>query len=71
MKKPRSPKNPFLSLWLSGAHTAMNTARGHATAQAQREAGRLVRQATENTFRFWNELWSVPAPPKTRRRKRR
>jgi len=37
MKNPWTKKNPFMSMWLSGANSAMGSARGHGTAAAKRE----------------------------------
>jgi hypothetical protein len=58
MKNPWVKKNPFLSMWLSGANAIIGSARGHATAQAKRQA---------------STLWSTsltPRKPKKRRSKR-
>lgn len=71
MKNPWTRKNPFLSMWLSGANTVMNTARGHAMAQARRETSNLVRQATQQTAKLWSDALTSPSPPKARRKKRR
>jgi hypothetical protein len=58
MKNPWVKKNPFLSMWLSGANAVMGAARGHASAQAKRQA------AT-----FWTAALT-PKKPKKRRTRR-
>lgn len=40
-------KNPFMSMFLSGANKIANTARGQATAAVKREATKNTRQATK------------------------
>jgi len=70
MKNPWTMKNPWMSLWLSGANTVANTARGHATAQARREAATLMAQGTRQITDFWMSAL-VPKPAAKKRRKRR
>lgn len=41
MKNPWVTKNPFLSLWLSGANAVIGSTRGRASAQAKRQASSL------------------------------
>ena len=38
MKNPWLKKNPFMSMWLTGANKVMGSARGQATAAVKREA---------------------------------
>jgi hypothetical protein len=45
-------KNPFMSLWLSGANSAAAAGRGAWT----REFYRLQRTMTEETVRFWTGM---------------
>jgi hypothetical protein len=57
MKNPWMKKNPFLSMWLSGANAVAGSARGHATAAAKREI---------------NAFWAAAlTPPKPKKRKGR
>ncbi|WP_213231620.1 hypothetical protein [Caballeronia sp. NK8] len=58
MKNPWVKKNPFMSMWLSGANAVIGSARGRATAQAKRQV------AT-----FWSEALT-PSKPKKRRARR-
>ena len=56
MKNPWMKKNPFLSMWLSGANAVAGSARGHATAAAKRGA-----------TAFWTAALAPPKPKKKRR----
>ncbi|KAA0997944.1 hypothetical protein FVF58_46685 [Paraburkholderia panacisoli] len=63
MKNPWTKKNPFLSMWLSGANTVAGSARGHATAAAKR-----------GTAAFWTAALTPPKPkpkPKPKKKARR
>ena len=51
MKNPWTKKNPFMSMWLSGANAVAGSVRGHATAAAKREtATAVVRQQAGRRF---------------------
>ena len=72
MKNPWTKKNPFMSMWLSGANSALGRARGHATAAAKREAKKAASTGTtvgtKQVVDFWANLLK---PPTTQRRKRK
>lgn len=68
MNNPWVKKNPYMSLWLSGANALAGTARAHASASAQRQAAIATRQMTQAVFDAWLGAFAAPAP---RRRKRR
>ena len=69
---PWLKKNPFMSMWLSGANTVANTARAHAAAAVKRQSQAVVHQATQDVFDFWTgALASPPAAKKKRARKKR
>jgi hypothetical protein len=51
MRNPWLTKNPFLSMWLSGANTVM----GHARAQAHRSAARMMTLGTQQALRAWTD----------------
>jgi hypothetical protein len=53
MANPWTKKNPFMSLWLSGATVAINRVRGHATAVATRQGAALAK----DTARAWTHAW--------------
>jgi len=72
MKNPWTKKNPFMSMWLSGANSAIGKARGHATAAAKRESKKAASTATtvgtKQVLNFWANILK---PPTTRRKPRR
>jgi hypothetical protein len=63
MANPWTKKNPFMSLWLSGANRVASQVRGQAKAEATRQQSALTRQAA----RFWTSTWLAPIKPKRRR----
>ena len=73
MKNPWTPKNPFMSLWLSGANKAAGAARGQATAAVKREATKATRNATaagtKQVLDFWSTAFGHPAQSKTTKRR--
>ena len=69
MANPWLKKNPFMSMWLSGANAVVGSARGHATAAAKRQATAAMTKATQDFYDAWT-LGAKPAP-KRRRKKRR
>ena len=73
MKNPWTTKNPFMSLWLSGANKAAGAARGQATAAVKREATKATRNATAAGTRqvldFWSTALGDPAPSTTAKRR--
>jgi len=54
MRNPWMKKNPFTSMWLSGANAALGSARGRTTAQAKRQATTMMSEAAKQLVRFWN-----------------
>lgn len=67
MKNPWLKKNPFLSMWLSGANAIAGTARGAASAAIRREAAAAMRRNTKQMTDAWA---NAVKPPRTRRKKR-
>ena len=78
MSNPWTKKNPFLSLWLSGANQVMNRARGQATAAVKREANKAASAATAVAVQQVTDFWTgaiakapaAPAAPRKRRKTR-
>ena len=66
MKNPWTMKNPWMSLWLSGANTMMNAARGQAGAQAKRQQAMLMAQSSKQITDYWASLLSPTLPSKSR-----
>lgn len=71
MRNPWLAKNPFMSAWLSAAHRAAGTARGHATAAARRELASAQAAATQQIVDFWSGKSLVNAAPSRKRKKKR
>lgn len=70
MKNPWIKKNPLMSMWLSGANTVANSARGHAAAAVKRQSATLMTQSTKQVTDFWmSALTAKPAPKKGRKRR--
>lgn len=69
MRNPWTKKNPFMSLWLSAANTAIGSARGHATRAVKREVAAVQADAVRQAIDFWSGgAKPAPAERKTRRR---
>jgi hypothetical protein len=71
MRNPWTTKNPFMSLWLSTAHTMLNAARGQAAAAAQRQLATLQADMTRQALDLWSGKAFTPAPAKKTTKKRR
>jgi hypothetical protein len=63
VSNPWTKKNPFMSMWLSGANAAANRARGHATAAAKRQGAALAK----DTAHVWTRAWLAAITPKRQR----
>ena len=68
MRNPWIRKNPFLSMWLSGANAVAGTVRGKMAAHARKQMVSAVTESTKAATNFWLRAL---APPKPRRRKKR
>ena len=71
MKNPWFTKNPFMSMWLSGANKVAGAARGLATAAVKREAAQTskvaVAEGTKQVLNFWGAAAAEATPkPKAR-----
>jgi hypothetical protein len=62
MPNPMMRKNPFLSLWLSGANAAAGAARGIWLAELHRQQIAMLSEMTRQTIRFWSGAWMLPPP---------
>ena len=61
MTNPWLKKNPWLSMWMSGANAILGSARGVATTEARRQAAGVTNQAISEAVRFWT---AGPTPPR-------
>jgi hypothetical protein len=69
LKNPWMKKNPFLSMWLSGANAVAGAARSRATAEAKRQAATKMTKNSKEVARYWNTALFGPAPKKRKRRR--
>ena len=69
MANPWLKKNPFMSMWLSGAHSVANSARGQVAAQAKRQSTTAVNHAAQDVVAFWAEAMSGASGSKRRKRR--
>lgn len=70
MANPWLKKNPFMSMWLSGASAVAGSLRGRAAGQATREAATAMTKATKDAFDFWTAVLMAPPGMKRTRRRR-
>ncbi len=61
MKNPWLKKNPFMSMWLSGAYKVAGAARGLAAAAVEREATRSSKDAAAEGTKQVLEFWGASA----------
>ena len=73
MKNPWLKKNPFMSMWLSGAHKVAGAARGQAAAALKREATHASKEAattgTKQVLDSWDAALRGSTKPKAKRRR--
>jgi hypothetical protein len=62
-------KNPYLSLWLSGANKVFGAARGHAMNEMRRQQGIALRKAQKTVLDFWGGALNPGAAKKRKKRK--
>ena len=77
MKNPWTKKNPFMSMWLSGANAVAGAARGQATAAAKAQTNAAVTQGVSGWLGFLTQAMKpgksaaaapvAPAAPAVRR----
>lgn len=68
MANPWTKKNPFLSLWMSGANAVAGRARSAGAAEISRQQTELTKAAT----RYWTDAWfgTPKSQPKSKRKSR-
>ncbi len=69
MSNPWLKKNPFMSMWLSGANSVANSARGRIAAEAKRQSATAITQATNDMFGIWTKAMTDAAVPKRRKKR--
>ena len=70
MSNPWLKKNPFMSMWLSGANSVAGSMRGRAKAQARRHATTAMTNATNDMLGLWTRAMTPPAPKRTKKKSR-
>ena len=72
MSNPWLKKNPFMSMWLSGANKVMGSARAQANAAVKREANKASAAVTTVAAQQVTEFWtnSLTKPPSAVRKRR-
>jgi len=73
MSNPWTKKNPFLSMWLSGANSVLGSARGRAIGEGRRQMSTLMQRNTQQMMRLWTggfRLLPTAAPTPARKRKK-
>jgi len=75
MSNPWLKKNPFMSMWLSGANKVMGSARAQGTAALKRETNKagaaVTAAAAQQVTEFWTHTLSgAPAAAPKRRKPR-
>jgi hypothetical protein len=71
MTNPWLKKNPWLSMWMSGANAVLGSARGRATAEARRQAATVTNQAISEAVRFWTGAMTLPRKKSSRKKSSR
>ena len=69
MSNPWLKKNPFMSMWLSGANSVANSARGRIASEAKRQSTTAVNKAAGDMVTLWTDAMTGPAPAKRKRKR--
>ena len=69
MRNSWTKKNPFLSMWLSGANAVASSMRAHATAEGKRQAQLMAREGVKQVVNFWSDLLITQSFRKTKKRR--
>ena len=69
MTNPWMKKNPWMSMWLSAANTAVAHTRSRAHAEANRQISAATTEGSNQIAEFWRVALGAGAPPKKRKRR--
>ena len=67
MRNPWLRKNPWLSMWMSGANAVLGAARGRAAVEARRQASIVAASSARQVAAYWAQAMSPPLPRKKKR----
>ena len=62
MSNPWLKKNPFMSMWLSGANSVATSARARIASEAKRQSTTAITKATNDMFGLWTSAMTSAAP---------
>ena len=68
MSNPWLKKNPFMSMWLSGANSVANSARGRVAAELKCQSTTAANKAISDMFGIWTK--AMTAMPATKRKRK-
>jgi hypothetical protein len=69
MSNPWLKKNPFMSMWLSGANSVANSARARIAAEAKRQSTTAVNKAASDMFTIWTNAMTGSTVSKRKRKR--
>ena len=69
MTNPWLKKNPFLSMWLSGANAVAGSARGRIASEVKRQSTIAVNSAASDMFTMWTDAMAASRAPKRRKKR--
>lgn len=64
VSNPFLKKNPFMSMWLSGANQMLSAGRAQWEAAAKQQQSAMMREANKAVTEFWTEALNPLAPRK-------
>ena len=67
MSNPWLKKNPFMSVWLSGANSVANSARARIAAEAKRQTTTAVNKSAGDMFTLWTNAMTGSRAPQRKR----
>lgn len=70
MKSPWTKRNPWLSMYLSGANAVAGSLRGRVASAAKRQAATMATAGIRQLADIWAEALSVSSPKKRKGRRR-
>ena len=66
MSNPWTKKNPFMSMWLSGANSIAGSARSRMTADGKRQAASMMTAGANEVANFWRNALTTPSKKRKR-----